>query len=167
MQARRIGGGGAPPPPEEYTEKQTDFDYDLGLYADSYTRLGQRLNISNRRVTKLGFWLSKQNEPTGDVTLTIRKVSDDSLIISKVWGDAADLTTEPTYYEVEFATPTLINEEVRISVEFLGGTATHAVVVHLQLSDVKADEYLTFFKTPDWTDNEANDTAYKYKYYEV
>ncbi|MBA7588608.1 hypothetical protein ES708_30671 [subsurface metagenome] len=155
------------PPPEEYTEEQTETQTDWGMRAGADTRAGQRLTIPNRKVIKLGFWLKKTNLPTGDVNLTIRKVSDDSLICSKVWGDAADLPTERTYKEKEFDTSILINEEVRISAEFIGGDAQNQVGVALKLSDVKPGECFTYYKSPDWTEGEGYDCAYRYKYYEV
>ena len=85
------------PPPEEYTEEQTEHDSYFGTYGGNIHTRGQKLTIANRKVTKLGFWLFKGGDPTGNVTFQIRKVSDDSLIASQVWGDAADLPTEITY----------------------------------------------------------------------
>jgi hypothetical protein len=155
------------PPPEEKTHEQTVAQFDWTIHGAADTRAGQKLFIPNRKVIKLGLWLSKTNLPTGDVTLTIRKVSDDSLISSKVWGEAADLTTERTYKEVEFDSPQVVNEQVRISAEFLGGDATNKVGVAIATSDVKPDEFFSVFKTPDWTDKDAYDAAYRYKYYEV
>lgn len=163
MQGRRIGGGGAPP--EEYTAKQTEHNFGWGISSATYTRAGQKLTITNRRVIKLGFWLCKVNNPTGDVTLTIRKVSDGSLICSEVWGDAKDLTTDPVYEEVTFDTPVLINQEVRILAEFSGGDANNQVKVRLQLAEVKPDEQFCDYEAPDWTDRPAYDCAYRYKYY--
>jgi len=155
------------PPPEEYTEEQTDSNFDWTLASVTDTRTGQRLFIPNRKVSKLGFFLWKVNDPTGDVTFTIRRVSDDGIILSKVWGDAAGLTPEISYEEVEFDTPTLINALVRILAEFSGGNANNQVKVRMSSADVKAEEYFTYFQTPDWTDQEAWDCAYRYKYYEV
>ena len=128
-------------------------------------KAGQRLTISNREVTKLGFYIEKYGFPTGDVTFTIRKVSDDALINSKVWGDAGDLPTVVTYEEVELVDPSVINEEVRISVEFSGGTSTNRVSCSGELSDVKEDEYLTKYYT-SWEDLTDKDLAYKYTYEE-
>lgn len=146
-------------------EEQTEVQYDWALYNSSTTRGGQKLTISNRQVTKLGFWLKKVNIPTGDVTLTIRKVSDDSVILSKLWGDAADLPTERAYKEVEFDTPAVINEEVRISTEFVLGSAENQVTVAVKLSDVKAGEQFTSYDAPTWAESDY-DCAYRYTYEE-
>jgi len=146
-------------------EEQTEVQFDWALYSGGNTRGGQKLTISNRQVTKLGFWLMKTNAPTGDVTLTIRKVSDNAIILSKVWGDAAELPTERTYEEVEFDTPATINEEVRILTEFTGGSTENQVKVAIKLSDVKADEQFTYYESPSWTETDY-DCAYRYTYEE-
>ncbi|GAI59212.1 unnamed protein product [marine sediment metagenome] len=93
-------------------------------------------------------------------------MSDDSLISSKVWGDAADLTTELTYKEVEFDSPQVINEEVRISGEFSGGSTTHQVNVGRKIGDVKPNEFFSVYQTPTWTDYESYDCAYRYTFYD-
>ncbi|MBA7566852.1 hypothetical protein ES708_08551 [subsurface metagenome] len=153
------------PPPEEYTEEQTQFNA-FGALSSPYTHyLGQRLIISNREVTKLGFWLSKTNSPTGDVIFQIHRISPDEVIASKLWGDASTLPTTPTYQEVKFDTPTLINEEVRICVHYPYGTMYSFITVRYQDTDVKANEYLSYFANLTWQDFTDMDCAYRYKYY--
>ncbi|MBA7588758.1 hypothetical protein ES708_30826 [subsurface metagenome] len=154
-----------PPPPEEKTEEQTQYNTSMDLYTGFMRRGGQRLTISNRKVTKLGFWLARGGSPTGDVTFEIRRVSDDSLISSQVWGDAADLLTAPTYEEVEFADPQIINEEVRICAHYWGGTASNYVVLWLQSTNVKPAELYTYMPNLTWSDLAYMDCAYRYKYY--
>lgn len=148
----------------EQTEEQTEHNSSVAIHGALYFRLGQQLTISGRTVTKLGFWISKYGKPTGDVTFTIRKVSDSSIMASKVWGDAADLTASLVYEEVEFDTPPTIDEEVYILVEFSGGDASNYVAVAYQNSDVKADEFFTAYKTTGWVDMTGWDTAYIYTY---
>lgn len=109
------------------------------------TRLGQKLTIPNRTITHLGFWIWKQNNPTGDITFGIRRVSDDSLISSKVWGDASALQGAAAYEEVEFDTPPTINEEVRVYAEFLNGNGTDRTVIRDQSTNVKANEGLCYY----------------------
>ncbi len=156
-----------PPPPEEKTEEQTDWSMGVRLATTQYQRVGQRLLIPNRKILKLGFWLQKLEAPTGDITFEIRKVSDDSVILSKVWGDAADVPPDYTYEEKTFDTPEIINEEVRIDARFEGGNATNQIRVAIQASDVKPDEFSTWYKEGAWADQETFDSAYRYKYYEV
>ncbi|MBA7528840.1 hypothetical protein ES705_21031 [subsurface metagenome] len=119
------------------------------------SRAGQKLTIVNRKITHLGFWVWKLGSPTGDITFGIRRVSDDSLICSKVWGDASGLPDsylEATYEEVEFDTPPTINEEVRVYAEFGNGNATDKAALHIRTTDVKGNEHLTFYSEGIWSD---------------
>lgn len=145
------------------TEEQVAGSTTINLYSGSRVRFGQRLTISNRTVSKLGFWIWKSGGPTGDVTFVIRKVSDDSIILSKKWGDASSLTGSYTYEEVEFDSPTLINEEVRILVEFYGGNSDDKIASIYSNTDVKASEYESQYIS-SWTDHATYDARYIYTY---
>jgi len=153
-----------PPPPEEYTEEQTQYDSSGTLQAGQYYKQGQRLTIPNREVTKLGFWLSRNLLPTGDVIFKIERVIGETLIASKLLCDASELATEATYYEVTLDTPVIINEEVRIYTEFDGGEASNYVELWFQNADVKGDELKTALMTT-WVDIGTQEMAYRYKYY--
>ena len=123
------------------------------LFGDATTtRLGQRLTIPNRTITHLGFWIWKIANPVGDITFGIRRVSDDGLICSKVWGDASALQIAATYEEVEFDTPITINEEVRIYAEFLNGDAVDKTGIGDQNTNVKGNEGLTYYAVGAWQD---------------
>lgn len=156
-----------PPPPEEYTEEQTQYDYDWPLYIGLRVAIGQRLTIPNREVTKLGFWIFKVGSPAGDVTFRIYRVSDNSLVAEKVLRDAADLAISVTYEEVTLDTPVTINEEVRIAPFFQAGDASNHIEVAFQSTDVKANEIWTTKPNAAWGDSPTRDCAYRYKYYEV
>ena len=127
-------------------------------------RAGQKLTIPNRIITKLAFMLCKVNSPTGDVTFTIRKVSDDSIINSKIWGNASVLPDYPSYQyqEVTFDTPVLINQEVRILCEFSGGNVSNAIGLNYCSSTVKPNECFTYYKT-NYSDV-GYDAVYVYTY---
>ncbi len=155
----------APPPPEEYTEEQTQHDSDYLLNAGGFSRVHQRLTIPNRKVTKLAVYLRKEGNPTDPLTFTIRRISDDSLIASKVWGNAADLPTETTLEEVEFDDPPIINEEARIGAEYDYGDGSNGVRIRFQNEDVKENEFLNFYMLGVWYASETRDLAYRYKYY--
>ena len=155
------------PPPEEYTEEQILYNNNRYLYLGLVTRHCQKLTIPNRTVTKLAFPLFKFGAPSGDVTLAIRKVSDDSLISSKVWGDAADLPTEYAWEEITLVTPQTIDEQVRIYAEFTGGDDSNFVAVGYQNENVKDDENMGYYHLGAWSENATYDSAYRYKYYEV
>ncbi len=156
-----------PPPPEEKTEEQTQHNAYHEFGYSELKRRGQRLTISNRTITKLGFWLSKQGSPPGVITFAIYKVSNGSLIVEKLWGNANDLTTTPTYYEVAFDTPPLINEEVRIAaVDTESSTSSYPKFANIG-ADVKSGEVKTIYNIGVWTDYATRDAAYRYKYYEA
>ncbi|GAI71681.1 unnamed protein product, partial [marine sediment metagenome] len=157
----------APPPPEEQTEEQTEHDAVNSMYLGSNTKIGQRLTIPNRKVTKLGFWIYKTGSPTGDVTYEIRLVTGDELLCSQFVSLIQDLPEIVTYTEIEFDDPQTINAEARIVVCFEAGSPGNALMVRKQNSDIKPGEYWCRYKDAAWTPNPANDTAYRYKYYEV
>lgn len=144
------------------TEEQTTNGGYAGVRAE-YPRQGQRLTISNRIVTKLGFYIGKLGTISGDVDFKIRSVSDDGVLLTKLWGDAADLPVSLTYKEVTFDSPTTIDEEVRISCEFSGGSAGNLVKIWISASDVKADEVYSYY-TDSWTDDSGYDLLYIYTY---
>lgn len=148
-------------------EKQTtySFYYSIGWVGDVAREVGQRLTISNRQVTKLGFWLKKRGTPIGILTFVIRKVSDDEIICSKLWGNSSDLPAEATYEEVEFDTPQTINGEVRI-VAFAQNEIAEAngAYIGYERDDVKADEHATLRIGVSWVSQGSYDTAYIYTY---
>ena len=84
----------------------------------TFDREGQRLTIPGRTVSRLAFYILKVGNPTGNILFGINKVSDDSVIMRKVLGDASTLQTVKTWEEVIFDTPTFINDEVRLYIEF-------------------------------------------------
>ncbi|MBA7592110.1 hypothetical protein ES708_34287 [subsurface metagenome] len=152
--------------PETQTEEQPEYNAVHAFGAGGEQRKGQRLTIANRSVTKLGFVLRRLNALAGTVTFTIRRPSDDSLIVSKLWGNAADLPEADTLIEVSLDEPVLVNEEVRILAEATGSwTDGYAAMSH-QNTDVKANEYNCRYHTDTWYEDTAWDCAYRYTYYE-
>lgn len=152
------------PPPTEYTEEQTQNLIGLAnLRAGSFIRAAQRLPVSSRTLTKLSFRIKRNGSAAGAITFTIRKVSDDSIINSKLWGDAADLPTDFTWPEVTFDSPILINEEVRISVEFSGGSSGNEVMISGATSDEKPGEWFEWYDT-SWAKPAEWDFGYIYTY---
>jgi len=149
----------------ELTEEQTTWYDPESLSSVVDQRGGQRLTISNRLVTKLSFPLSKFGSPTGDINFTIRKVSDDSIINQKVWGDASALNNTPTWREVTFDSPVNINEEVRILAEWGGGDWDNYVKYRALRSSVKENEGLTRKYYTDPYNDSTVDSAYIYTYW--
>ena len=144
-------------------EEQTIIVAQVGLDASDKTRSGQKLVISNRTIVEIAFPLRKYNNPTGDITFGVRKVSDGSLIGSQVWGDAVSLTDTPTWYELGLFTPLYVNEEVYLFVEFNGGDSGNIIGAGVSSTDVKANERRVWFISPTWTQT-SDDAAYKYVY---
>jgi len=151
---------------EDFIEEQTQHNSDIPLVAAYQNYGGQRLTIPDRKVIKLALVLRRVGSPTGNVTFEIRRVSDDSLIVSKLWGLAADLPDTDTLVEVTFDSPPTINEEVRILAYSPGHAMNDDVRVRYQNTDVKADELTSYGDLADWTDDNRYDTAYRYTYRE-
>jgi len=145
-------------------EEQTTNNTDMLLATTWRKRIGQKLTISDRTVTKLAFLLKKVGAVTGDLTYTIRKVSDDSIIVSKVWGDASALQTSLTWEEATFDAPTYVNEAVYIAAEFGELDGDKHIVFRYQNTNVKADELMAYYPSDSWTENATWDAAYRYTY---
>ena len=150
------------------TEEQTAGSGSIYVYGPTYRiRVGQRLVIANRQVTKLSLKLRKVGSPTGDITLTVRRVSNDSIILSKVWGNITGLGTGYSWPEVTFDTPAVVNEEVRILAEFSGGDADNRMELQTNIGDIKPDEYLTHYRDSIWQALATQESTYIYTYAEL
>ncbi len=147
------------------TEEQTQYNASNPTGYLTNSRSGQKLPVSYRVISKLGFWLHKVLTPPGNVTFAIYKVSNGALFGSKLLGLANDLTTSPVYYEVVFDTPIAINEEVYIAVVDTETSGTDYIRVSAQGSgDVKPDEVFAAFYNGAWHDSIGADCAYIYTY---
>ena len=144
------------------TEEQ-ELGGSLFAMSASDTRVGQQLTISSRYVTSLSFSLMKVGSPTGDVTFTFRSVSTGTVLASKVWGDAADLGAL-AWVKAELDPPVLINEEVRVLVEYSGSDTSNYVVANYRNAEVKADENWVHWDSVNWQQNANHDCAYRYEY---
>jgi len=122
-------------------QKQEDISTvwsETNLYAGHIHQVGQRLTISGK-VSKLAFAIGKYGSPTGDVTFSVRYL-DNSIILSKVWGDVSNLSGSLEWKEVTFDAPAVIDNEVMILVEYSGGSSTNRVKTGASSTDVKAGE---------------------------
>jgi len=147
-------------------EEQTQYNTSYQIRGTGYYRWGQKLTVPYRAIKKLSFPIHKLGIPgTDNVTFGIRKVSDGSLITSKVWGQAVDLPASATWEEVEFDAAATIDEEVYIYVEFTGGSADNCVMSNYQNTDVKANENTVRYQS-SWGDLATLDTAYRYTWEE-
>ncbi len=147
------------------TEEQTQFNNNtpIGLTGNT-TRNGQLLTITDRYVSKLGFWLHKDGSPVGDVTFKIFAANDDEVLASKVLFDASALTVSATFYEVTFASPVYINEQVRIAaVKDTDISGSNYIRISYNIGGVKSGEQYTQY-IGSWSNQVNNDMAYIYTY---
>lgn len=147
-------------------EEQIQIDSAWPLYAGLRIGMAQRLTVPNREISKLGFWLTRDGAPPGDITFVIRRTSDDGVIVTKVWGLASDVPLSVTYEEITWDSPVTIDEEVRVAIFYTGGDGSNNIKVSFKGSDVKADEIWSQWTT-SWGDNAGRDCAYRYTYEEA
>lgn len=145
-------------------EEQTAYTSGLALNYHNDGRAGQRCTISLRKVTKLAFLIKRRGSPLGNLTMCIRAVSDDSILISKVWGLAISVPTSVGFVEVTFDSPIIINEEVRLSCECDLGPYGDDIMYYFQNTDVKPLEKHTRYMAAAWADQATEDCAYRYTY---
>lgn len=147
------------------TEEQSSWDSVMSMSSVGIIRAGQRITTRGKYLNALGFYLYKYNNPTGDVTFTVRRVSDDALLASVVLGDASALASYPnlTYYEVTLPLLVALTEDVRILVEFSGGDASNEIRIGLNSADIRTDGCFTYYDTA-YTDDSSSDCAYKMIY---
>jgi hypothetical protein len=121
------------------------------------TRWGQRKTLTNKYVVGCGFLLNKVNNPTGNVYARIRKVSDDSIIVSKLLTLAENVAATATWYDVTFDSLVYVNEEVRILCEYTSQDENNGLAVYEYQLDVKAGEYLSYYHGgyDDFADHDA------------
>jgi len=151
---------------EDFVEEQTQYNAFQYSSADYWPGWAQRLNIPNRKVIKLGFWLKPRNSPSGDIEFTIRRFSNKTIIVSKVAINASDLDPEITFYEVEFDDPVIINEVALICCQFYHSTTPNNLQVYMQSTDIKANEEMWGKPNGNWEEKSPPDTAYRYTYRE-
>jgi len=143
-----------------------------GQNASIWCRLGQRLVITDRAVTSIGYAVWRVGNPTGNVTLSIRNAETDEVIVSKLWGDASESpeVKEGGYRDVLFIKPLRINSEVRICVEYYGGNETdHCAAGYFTGDKITGECYTNYYNygtdVDGWHDiGEAEEGSYRYTY---
>jgi len=142
------------------TDEQTQSDSDLAMKSIG-TRVGQKKTINNGYVPKLSFYMQKSSSPTGNITFTVRRASDDSIIVSKTWGDASALPVSTTWETVTFDSQPLINEQIYLLAEWSGSGGY--VILKASGPDVKVNENAVTYSSSysNWSDY---DIAYKIEY---
>jgi len=127
----------------------------IKLYTGSNSRGGQKITIPSKTICKVRFAMSKSGSPTGTAYAKIRKVSDDSIIeTSATTLDVSTLPTYPTFSWEEFLFNSVINEDVRLLIEYSGGNSTNYIVV--LLGEPTIDGMATYY-VASYTDNSSYD----------
>ena len=128
------------------------------------TRFGQKLTISNREISGLALKGDiDQGSPTGDLTFTVRRTSNGSVILTKVWGDAANIIAG-AWMEVTFDSPVTVNEEVRLQVEYAGGDISNRIKIFLTTPSVISGENAGRYLSGAYNDQVTWDAVYRYTY---
>jgi len=140
----------------------------LGKNASVWCRLGQHLVIPDRAVMSIGYAVWRVGVPTGNITLSIRDVESDDIIISGVWGDVSELGIWPQdsgkFTKVVLDKPVRINGDVRLCVEYYGGNATDYCIAGYYSGDkITGEWYTNYYHYGQWHDiGEAEEGAYFY-----
>ena len=158
------------------TEEQTQYDagpFPAGCIpmlpeANSNVRAGQRLTISMRIVSKLSLVLERYGTPGGTLDFEVRDTdaAPGTLLGSKLLGNANDISTIRTWYEVIFDSPIAVNGNVRILCKPTLGRTGNFISLIIKSANVKANELATRESPPGtWLDDPSDyDAAYIYTY---
>ena len=132
-----------------------------------WCKLGQRLTIHGT-VTRIGYRVCRVGTPTGNVTFSIYDAETDDVIFTKVWGDASELPTTNSsgYQYVEVNPPLVLNQEVRLCVEYCAGNSLNYCMAGYYSGDRITGEYYTnCLLNGNWHDiEEAEEGSYHYTY---
>ena len=135
---------------------------------NSWYRLGQRLTIPNRLITSIGYQVRRVGNATGNVSITIRDVETDDIILGGVWGDASELpdVSVSGYREITLDKPVRVDGDVRICVEYYGGNATNYCVAAYYTGDkITGEWYCNYLHDGRWHKiGEAEEGSYCYTY---
>jgi hypothetical protein len=141
-----------------------------GRAENSWCRLGQAVNITDRHVASIGYNVWRIGNATGDIILSIRDIAEEEdenmVIFSKVWGDASELAvwgTGPNPIEVTLDEPMYINAMVRICVEYYDGDMDNYCCAGYYSGDRVTGEWYTNYRYGQWIDiGEAEEGSYLY-----
>src|ERR1051325_6134558 len=116
----------------------TGGDTTVSLASTSNLRYGIELNgaggaLVNKTVGGFAFSLKKQSSPSGDITATVRRSSDDAIVAQAYnYLDSTLLTTSFQYYRFTLPTPYTLQNGDKILIEYGGA---NGVVTELYTTD--------------------------------
>lgn len=100
------------------------------LHAGTWIRIAQKLTVPNKTVCRVGYYIRKGGSPTGTAYARIRRVSDDGIIETS--SDTVDVSTLTAAFVWHYFTfDSLVDEEVRISLEYNGGDAGNYIETYI------------------------------------
>jgi len=136
-----------------------------GLASNSWCILGQRLVIPDQYVSAIGYHVWKIGEPTGNLTFSVYNTTTNEVIVSKVWGDAGNLTVWQSggYQVAMLDKPIRISGEVKLCVEYYGGDRDNYCAAGYYSGDLITGETYVNYRYGQWHDiGEAEEGSYHY-----
>lgn len=140
--------------------------YLLGKTSDTI-KVGQKITINNKTITGLSFYLERFGNPAGDLNFSIYRASDKAVIYSELWGTASTISAIAfEWKKLTLTTPTVINEEVYLVVEYIGTpNADNYVYVGYNDGDILPNENAVVYVS-SWAEQATRELDYKY-FYEI
>lgn len=118
-------------------------------FNSTIVRAGQRINLNNQRISRIGFRFYTESAPTGQIYYRIRDSNTDNIIEECLLGNAIDFAS-PNRYFCDFE-GVLINGDVRISVEregFSGSSGALRIQTAIQGTSGNQPQIQGFYS--DW-----------------
>ena len=154
------------PVPEELTVLQNNYGSGAS-YIDMYSGaekslLAQKITI-DATITKLAFRVKRILLPSGNVTYKIIDVDTEAPLASKSFAATNISNTSYEYYEVTLDTPLVVDQEVWLCIEYIGGDSSNYIKVSYTPIDLVANENMMYvsgsiYDVPGW------DLNYQYKH---
>lgn len=147
------------------TEEQASTTSNLSVSNGWWVMAGQRLVIPNRKVTNIGFLMYKVGAPTGTAYYVLKSTYDGSQI-ARIAFDPSTLAGTAAWAERALSAATVINDEVRLYVEYAGAGTANYVAVKCSTANPKSGEVAeqTAATMSGWLTLPTTDACYRYKY---
>ncbi len=131
-----------------------------GLFGAADTRLAQRINsFPITTISSVKFWSTTGGSPPGNITVNLRKVSDDSVV--GTFGTVVANTTGWHTVSTPVANPSV--QDVRICVEYSGGDAGNVAFIAFNPADTVTG-FLSTYNGASWSDTAGSDLAFAVYY---
>jgi len=153
-----------PSVPESILQEATNANSDLSADGTDVQRMGERFyGFPTSVINQVDVYIRKVSSPTGTASLTVRKVSDDSLVGTVGTLDVSTLTTSFAWKTFNSTPVVTANESIRISLEYSGGSTVNYVEFSQQTTDVYAGGNLSYY-AGGWTNVSTSDATFRVYY---